>query len=114
MPVWIALSVVDAKDSSATLSAVGDVRPRRAARLRMPAAAFGLKENRGGALSSKICDNEHATAALGDSEPLRIQDSPRDVQRPCVGQGVKRRPEIPSPIATEGAGDVLPNSKPWA
>jgi hypothetical protein len=65
----------------------------------MPAAARWLKKYRGGALSSKICDKEHTTAALGHSEPLCVQHSPREVHRPCVGQGVERGPEVPSPIA---------------
>jgi hypothetical protein len=43
----------------------------------MPLAALALKEYRGGAVGSKTADNEHSTAALGDSEVASIQSSPR-------------------------------------
>lgn len=79
----------------------------------MPAAAFGLKKYLGGALSSKIDDNEHATAALWDSEVLRVQDSPCDVHRPEFRQGVEDESEISPAIAAEGTRYILPNSPSW-
>src|SRR5690554_3848281 len=60
--------------SNARVKAEGNVRPRFAARRRMPLAAFGLKENRGGHGPSKMADNEDATAPLGDSEPARVKN----------------------------------------
>lgn len=65
-----------ASDSRASCKRGGNVRPRFAARLRIPAAALWLKKNRGGAWSSKISDNEQATATLGDSEKLAIEHTP--------------------------------------
>jgi len=45
----------------------------------MPAAVLADSQyRRGTARVSKTADNEHATATLGDSEPARIQNSPRD------------------------------------
>ena len=80
----------------------------------MPVAARGLKEYLGGALGSKICDNEQTATALGDSKPSRIQNAPRAVQRPCVCQCIEDGGEVPPPMATEGTGDVFPKSQSWA
>jgi hypothetical protein len=43
----------------------------------MPAAAFALKKYFAGTVRSKTCHNEDATAALWDSEVLRVQYPPR-------------------------------------
>jgi hypothetical protein len=52
--------------------------PLFSARRRIPAQAFPLKKYFGGmGLASRICDNEHTLAALGQAEVLGIQDSPR-------------------------------------
>lgn len=49
-----------------------------AARLNIPAAALGLKKyrRRWSPVVSKISDNEDSVPSLGDSEKLRVQDSP--------------------------------------
>ena len=56
--------------------------PRFPARRRIPAQAFELKKYRCGIEPlSSTCDNEHTTAALGQSEILGIEDPPRDCAR---------------------------------
>jgi hypothetical protein len=65
-----------------------------AARRRIPAQAFGLKKYRGGtAPVSKIADNEHTLASLGQSEVLGIEypispPIPERAQRPEEGTKV--------------------------
>jgi hypothetical protein len=65
--------------SSAVLSVPGISLPRRAARRRIPLAAFGLKEypDRCGPVS-KTSGNEDATTALGNAEKLSVQNSVGD------------------------------------
>ena len=67
-----------ASASSAPASGRGSARPRLAALRRMPAAAFGLKKylDRCGPVS-KTSGKEDTAASLGHSEPLRVQNSPR-------------------------------------
>ncbi|MGD9643891.1 MAG: hypothetical protein AB7V08_14280 [Elusimicrobiales bacterium] len=57
--------------SSACRNWTGNALPRRAARRRMPAQAFGLKKYCGGTFpASKMSDNEDTAASLGSSEEL--------------------------------------------
>ena len=77
--------------SSAFWSATGSTRPRRAARRRIPVAAFGVKQyfDRCGPVS-KTSDKEHSLAPLGDGEESRVQHSPAKaipelLQRPDDG-----------------------------
>jgi hypothetical protein len=72
--------------SRAARKGSGNVRPRAVARRRIPAHAFALKKYFGGTFSSKVCDNEHATATLGDSKILSVKNSPRDVTRPAFSK----------------------------
>ena len=71
--------------------------------------AVALKKYRcGTAPVSKTSDNEHTTAALGHSEVLSVQNSvgepiPEDAQEPEEGT------KVPSSIAGQDTGDVLPN-----
>jgi hypothetical protein len=74
----------------------------------MPRQALGESEYFGCTLASKICDNEHAAAALGHSEPLSVQHSPCDVTRPKLCHLSKDGGEVRSLMATESADDVLP------
>jgi hypothetical protein len=76
---------------SAVISDAGKARSRLAARRRIPAAAFGLKQylSRCGPVS-KTSDNDDATAPLRDSEVLSVQNSvgdpiPEFSQRPEDG-----------------------------
>lgn len=79
----------------------GRVRPRLSARRRIPCAAFTLNKNRVSVSGSRTCDNEHSTAALGDSVELRIQHSPFDVTKPCVAQRPEKDSHVPSLVACE-------------
>jgi hypothetical protein len=76
----------------------------------MPLQAVALKKNRGGTSPvSKISDNEHTAASLGNSKELCVQDSvgppiPDLPQRPEEGT------KIPSGSAGQDAGDVFPDN----
>jgi len=106
------------------------LRRRLAALRRMPAAAFGLKKylDRCGPVS-KTSGKEHTAAALGHSEPLRVQNPPRHAvpQVIQVGQhggevaAVVDRKEPRNVLAEEPTGaclsqephDVPPQSRTW-
>jgi hypothetical protein len=93
----LSLVVVCATCSNAVCSEGGNDLPRFSARLRIPAHAFWLKKYRGGTSSSKMSDNEHSTASLGDSEEASVQHSegppiPDVLQRPEDGT------QIPSSV----------------
>jgi hypothetical protein len=95
-----------AASASAEANCSGSSRPRRSARRRIPRHALGLKEYFGGTDASKISDNEHATAALGDSEVLSVKDAvgppiPELPQRPEDGS------KVPSAVARQKARDVF-------
>jgi hypothetical protein len=91
----------------------GNTLARLSARRKIPAQAFALKKYRRGSLPpSKTSDNEDATAALGYSEELSVQNSVRDPipefdQRP--EHGSKRPPSI----NRQDTGDVFPDEPPW-
>jgi hypothetical protein len=75
----------------------------------MPAQARGLKKYRcGTAPVSSTSDNEHATAALWNSEVLSVEHSvgppiPEFCHPPKEGA------KVPSSIGRQDTGDVLPN-----
>src|SRR5712692_5091639 len=83
---------------SAASNCSGNFRPRFSARRSMPAAARGLKEYFAGALASKISDNEHTAASLGQVEILSVKYSPRDVTRPAFSKATEDREEISSTV----------------
>lgn len=65
--------------SNACLSIAGNSFPRAMARRSRPKHALALKKYSDGiGPVSKTCDNEHATAPLGQSEVLSVENSPRD------------------------------------
>jgi hypothetical protein len=66
----------------------------------MPLAALALKENLCGAVGFKTCDNEHSTAALGDSEETRIQSAPR-YAIPELLHFIEKPSEISALVGTE-------------
>jgi hypothetical protein len=84
----------------------GNSRPLFAARLSIPRHAFGLKKNFGGTLGSKMPDNEHAPAALGDSEELCIQHAPRHTVPEFIQRGEDRF-EVSALVRTEQSGNIL-------
>jgi hypothetical protein len=105
----LGLIVVSATRSNAIRSKGGNALARFSARRKIPAQAFALKKYRRGSLPpSKMSDNEDATAALGHSEELSVQNPvsepvPEFNQRP--EQGSKR----PSVVDRQDAGDVFPH-----
>jgi hypothetical protein len=72
---WAGRSATVRRQSSSNF---GNVFPRFAARRRIPAHAFGLKQYFFGVEVSRTCDNEHTAAALGHSEVLGVESPPRD------------------------------------
>jgi len=64
----------------------------------MPAAALGLKKYLAGtsASNTSASEDEHASAALGDSEVSAVQHSPGEVVKPELGQRRENDGEIPS------------------
>ena len=94
---------------NAASSIGGSCLPLLSALRRMPAQAFGLKKNRGGNVpTSKTCDNEDATTALGYSEVLSVQDPvgppiPELFQRPEEGT------KVPSSSRRQDARDIFPD-----
>jgi hypothetical protein len=82
--------------------------PLRSARRRIPEHAFALKKYRGGTSPvSKVADNEHTAATLGDSKPLSVKNAvgepiPEFCQRPEEGA------KIPSFSRRQDSGDVFP------
>jgi len=95
--------------TSASTKGSGNILPRRSARLRIPRAALGESEYRGGAWSARTADNEHAAAALRDTEVLCIQSSPRDVVPEFV-QVMEDDPEVTSASRGEKSGNILDNA----
>ena len=64
---------------SAAFSKGGSSLPRRSARLKIPAQAFGDKEYFAGASASKICDKKQAPPPLGSPKVLGIVDAPSEI-----------------------------------
>ena len=106
----------------------GNVLPRFAARRRIPLAAFWLKQNfnNSSRQGSRTCDNEHAAAALWDSEVLSVKHAPNcDSIRPDTDSGVapsslrnngsvsgestKDSGEVFASVAGESASDIFPH-----
>jgi hypothetical protein len=87
----------------------GNSFPRFPARRRIPAQAFALKKYRRGISPvSKMSDNEHATAPLGNSEELSVKNSvgepiPEFCQPPEEGS------KIPPSVRGQDTRDVFPD-----
>jgi hypothetical protein len=76
----------------------------------MPAQALGLKKYcRGRSPVSKMSDNEDATAALGHSEELSVQDSPGE-PIPEFPQRPEQASKRPSAVNRQDAGDIFPEN----
>jgi hypothetical protein len=88
----------------------GRLLPRFAALRRTPFAAFEERKKRLGTFDSKMSDNEHAAASLGDSEVSRVQHSPRHAI-PEVGQRRENDGEISATVRGKESGYVL-NEEP--
>jgi len=89
---------------SACSNAGGNVRPRRLARRRIPAAAFGESEYLSDAFGSRIvvsdCDHENSPSTLGDGEVLRVEN-PEAPPIPALGHRVQDEREVPSTVARQ-------------
>ena len=89
--------------------ASGNVFPRLSARRRIPAQAFALKKYRCGTSPvSSVSNNEHTSAALGDSKPLSVQYPVRD-PIPEFAQRPEEGAKIPSSCTRQDTGDVFPD-----
>jgi hypothetical protein len=77
----------------------------------MPTAARGLKQYRCGTLSSKIRDNEHSAASLGDSEVSSIKSSPANVTRPEFVKATEDCCEISATVGGKKPRHVFEHSK---
>lgn len=102
----------DARSARAVAKGAGNSRPRFAARLMIPAAAFGLKKNLGGTSASRTSGkDEDALTSLGHSEVSAIQHSPGEVVKPELGERREYDGEISSTVAGKKSGYVL-NKEP--
>ncbi len=121
-------STPPARCSKALTSRGGNVLPRFAARRRIPVAAFWLKQNfnNSSRQGSRTRDNEHATAALWDSEVLSVKHPPNcdtvvtDADA-CVapsslgnswgvsGDASEDGGEVCACVAGESASDIFPH-----
>lgn len=91
-------------------STAGSCLPRFSARRSIPAEAFALKKYRCGTPPvSKMSDNEDATAPLGHSEELSVQDSP-GATIPELRQRPEDGSKVPSPVRRQDTGDVFPDN----
>jgi hypothetical protein len=100
---------------SASISRGGNVFPRFAARLRIPAAAFADSQYlRGTARVSKTADNEDTAATLGDSEPARVQNPPGHAV-PEVDQPPEYATEVGAWSGSAGkqSGNILNDHPAW-
>jgi hypothetical protein len=88
----------------------GNCRPRFSALLSIPAAALEERKKRGGTSGSKMSDNEHSAASLGNSEESRVQHSPGHAI-PELGQRRENDGEISSAVGRQESGNVL-NEEP--
>jgi len=108
----LAASLVIETARRASAKCWGNSRPRFSARLRIPAAALGLKKYLGATSSSSTSRNdEDAPPALGHSEVSAVQDSPGEVVKPEVGQRREKDGEISATVAGKKSGNVL-NEEP--
>jgi hypothetical protein len=124
----ISLNPPPASCSKAFTSRGGNVLPRFSARRRIPVAAFWLKQNfnNSSRQGSRTCDNEHATAALWDSEVLSVKhppdcDSIGADANACVapstlgnswsvsGDASEHGCEVFACVAGESASDIFPH-----
>jgi hypothetical protein len=121
-------STPPARCSKAFTSRGGNVLPRFAARRRIPVAAFWLKQNfnNSSRQGSRTCDNEHAAAALWDSEVLSVKHPPNcdsigtdadacvapsslGNNRSVSGETAEHCCEVFACVAGESASDIFPH-----
>jgi hypothetical protein len=104
-------------DLKASSSIGGSAFPRRSARRRIPAHAFGLKKNRCGTreVSSSTCDNEDTASSLGDGTRVAVHSGILSVHDPVgppipeVLQPPDEGTKSPSSVLRQDTGDVFPD-----
>ena len=101
-PTWARLSRAACKWD-------GNVRPRFAARRKIPAAARGLKKNLCGTWLSKTTDNEHSLASLGHVEISAVEHTPRYPIPALDHENAEHFCKVSSFVATEKSGNILEN-----
>ncbi len=96
MAVQFVASVASTKSAcNAVLNSSGNLLPRFSARLKIPAAALGLKQNLGcTSASSTSRKDEYAPPPLGHSEVSTVQHSPGEIVKPELGQRRENDSEI--------------------
>jgi hypothetical protein len=77
------------------------------ARRKIPSAARGLKKNLWGAWSSKMSDKEHPTAALGDSEKLAVEHTPRNPIPASHHEKAEDFRKVSALVRTEQSGNIF-------
>ncbi len=105
--------------------------PRRSARLKIPAQAFGDKEYFSGTFSCKIADKKQAPAPLCCAEILGVVHAPSEINSdPSYHPGVcppsrirhwnfglcerlQHSRKVTSSCGRQSAGDVLEQREPW-
>jgi hypothetical protein len=93
---------------NALSKARGNALPLLAARLKIPAAALGLKKNLAGtSATSTSANDEHPSPSLGHSEVSAVQHSPGEVVKPELGQRREKDGEISSVVGGKKSGYVL-------
>jgi hypothetical protein len=75
----------------------------------MPAQARALKKNRSGTSPvSKISDNEDTTTTLGHSKILSVKHSVGE-PIPAFDHAPEEGTKVPSSVARQNSGDILPH-----
>jgi hypothetical protein len=99
---------VIATASKARCNAEGKILPRFFARRNIPEQAFAVKKYRCGTSPIRMSDNEHAAAALRDSEVASVQNTVGE-PKPAFPHGPEEGSESAPPIGGKHTGDILPN-----
>lgn len=102
-----------ASASSAACSSGGSSLPRAAARLRIPVAARADSAYRWLGFATSTSDNEHSTAALGNSEETSVENPPRQAI-PEVGQRCENDSHVSAVGRGEEPRDVLNEQPAWS
>jgi hypothetical protein len=114
--VRVGIVPLAARASNASCSSLGRLRPRFDARRRMPTAARADRENRGGALGSKMSvsvvwiasqtKDEDSSSALGHSEELSVEN-PKRPPIPEVPQSTDERRHVSPAMTGQESRDVF-------
>jgi hypothetical protein len=101
-----------ASASSASNSSGGSALPRAFARRKIPLAARAESAYRSLTVISKTSDNEHSTAALGNSEESSVDHPPTDAI-PDFGQRCEKDSKVSALGRGEEPHDVFKDNPSW-